>query len=889
LILVASASAAGAALAAASFSRELVDASWIITLVCVFALLWGYQRNSALGWIHSAAAASAGLLTLGFLAGWAGSGPPLIAEVSAVVIAVTATALGLSARPYLRRVEHALANHANRTGDGWLVADRRGVVVAANPIATRVLVPALARADESISGKTVPRALLRAFQDASGDPVRLHLGGNRFFEVRVSAAEFGGWRRSTRTAVLREITGRRQQEQRLRRMANNDSLTGLWNRRRFLEHLDTRVALHQDDPGRLLALYFIDLDSFKTINDELGHAAGDHCLRVISQRLLAVASSDQLPGARDGTVEILGFRLAGDEFALIAEGIADRDEAERLAQVLLETGRDPIQYSDRTFSTSLSVGITVCPEHGTDTETLMKRADAAMYEAKHRGRDRYEFYDASFDRGEMGSVGPAEFIPIAERSGLISDLGAWCLRETCRQLRIWSDQGFDVVPISVNVSSIQFSQGDLRKVATEALREFAVDPNFIELELTESSILEENDETLLCLRDLRAIGLRVSLDDFGSGYSALTYLGRFPLDVLKLDYGFVRDIEHNDAAAGIVKAVISMAHTLGLRAVAEGVEDVEQAGLLTEMGCDELQGFLFSPAVPREKAETLLARDGEEPKSLTLQAPLIGIDPHGAVATVAPVSRVVSSEPEAVAPELDLRVLLVDDAQQSLGMMALRLIRLGFDLHYATTVEEADHFVSEERDTLQLVLTAPGGDLEGVGMLRSRLSNARQCSVPLIVMGERPGEDRRAAIRDAGATWVMWAPFEDGEMSFLLHAAIESSDLPGHRAEQRVPVNENVWLRVGQVRHVGVLTTLSIGGCFIETAAAPEPGTWMRLDFELPGCPIRVFGEVVYRRATGGVSGELCDGVGVQFSDLDKPSETAIHKLVETIAARYAP
>ncbi len=928
-------SALGGAVVAPSVAQLGAGAAWMVPLGCVAVLLMGYHPSATLGWLHVSGAVSSGALAVGLLSGLYPETLPPGTPFDAALLASAAAALGLSPAIDRRRVERALAAHADQSGDGWVVADRRGRVVGANAAAARALFPQLA--SQPILGKALPKVLLRAMAESGGRATRVNVGEDRFFEVSTSAAQPGRWFGRTFTAVLREVTGRRHQEQRLRRMANNDSLTGLWNRRRFLEHLEARVAHYQDDSDRHLAVFFIDLDSFKSINDELGHAAGDQCLRAVSQRFLVLAHGDHPSAPRERMGRIRPFRLAGDEFALVADGIADRSAAEALAIALVEEGRTPIQDSERTFSTSLSVGIALCPEDGTNTETLMKHADAAMYEAKRRGRDRFVFYDTSFDRGEdrakliesglrraleegglqlhyqpkvdartlrlagfealarwssaeLGAVGPAEFIPIAERAGLISELGAWCLGEACRQLRVWSDQGYDVVPISVNVSSLQFSQGDLGAVAADALREFALDPRFLELELTESLILQENDETLLCLRDLRAIGMRVALDDFGSGYSALTYLGRFPLDVLKLDYGFVRDIEHNDAAAGIVEAVVSMAHTLGLEVVAEGVEAVEQAQRLAAMGCDQLQGFLYAAAVPWDQAEGLLTREGETRRTLSPQTtPDIGREEHGAVATVAPVSRVVATQPAEEERAYDVRTLLVDDARQSLGTTALRLTRLGFDLHYAPNVDEAQRFVADEREALRLMLVSPRVDLRAISALRAELSRDRESAVPLVVMGERPDEERRRAIREARATWVLWAPFEDGEMSFLLHSALESSDAVGHRAEQRVPVNENVWMRVGQVRYVGVLTTLSVGGCFVEMVDPPEPGTWMRLDFELPECPIRVFGEVIYRRGEGRLLGELCQGVGIHFSDLDKESEEAIQQLVETIAARYAP
>ncbi len=930
-----------AALAAALLAGHAPpEMQWLfegtISVLCVAALLWLHRPNEALGAFHLGVSAAVGVLAAAVVA--LGEDELGARALSGALLGATVSALALSETRRAQVVKRVLVAHLDRSGEGWVVSDRRGAVVAANELARRILFPDLDLENETVAGKLVPEFLLRALRDPSSRTFPLNLGDQRFFEITVSEAAARGPTRDLRSAVLHEITGLRNQEQRLRRMAHYDTLTGLSNRRRFLEYLESRVTKHQDDHQSDLALLYADLDSFKAINDELGHGAGDQCLRTMAERFVTLTR-----GARPGTPsEALGrvraFRLAGDEFALVAEGIPDREAASHLAHALIDMGREPIQYSDHTFSTTLSVGIALCPNDGADTETLMQRADAAMYAAKRHGKDRFEFYDASFqssedrvkriERGlraaidageielhyqpkvdastrtlvgfealtrwnssELGKVGPAEFIPVAERSGLIAELGTWCLRETCRQLRVWSDRGYDVVPISVNVSSMQFTHGDLRYIATEALREYAVEPTFLELELTESLILRQDDDTLLALRDLRAIGLRVSLDDFGSGYSALTYLGRFPLDILKLDYGFVRDIENNDAAAGIVEAVISMARTLGLSVVAEGVESLEQAELLARMGCDHLQGFLFSPAVPHEKAEGLLAHAGEAPKPLAAQEPSLSNfdDTHGAVSTATPVSRVAVAVPEENCVKVEARVLLIDDAQGSLGETALRLTRLGFDLHYAPAIDEATFFIADKRDSLRLLICPPNADLAAVSCVRSRLTRDRRDPIPLAVMGDAPDPDRRTAIREAGATWVLWAPFEDGELSFLLHAAVESSVVAGHRAEQRVPVSENAWVRVGPIRRVGVLTTLSIGGCFVEMENPPEPGTWMRLEFELPDVPVRVFGEVLYRRSEQSARGCLNDGVGIHFKDLDKESEEAIRTLVDTIAARYTP
>ncbi len=386
--------------------------------------------------------------------------------------------------------------------------------------------------------------------------------------------------------------------------------------------------------------------------------------------------------------------------------------------------------------------------------------------------------------------------------------------------------------------------------------------------------------------------MRVSLDDFGSGYSALTYLGRFPLDVLKLDYGFVRDIEYNDAAAGIVGAVVSMAHTLGLSVVAEGVESRDQADLLEGMECDHLQGFLFSPAVSSDEAEAFLTRSGDEPRKVAPVAELTHADEtHGAVATADPVEavgRIGPVEPEDV-EDVEGRILMIDDEAGSLGPTALRLTRLGFEIHYTPALDEAEHFAAEAPEAMRIILASPACDLDGLRAIRTRLSESHTQTVPMVMIGDRPDPERLEAIRAIQVTWALWAPFADGELGFLLDSAVEASDIAGHRAEQRVPVNENAWLRIGKLRHVGLVTSLSIGGCFVEIADPPEPGTWMRIDFELPDASIHAFGEVLYRRAEGNRRGTLNRGVGLQFSDLDKEAEAAIVAFVREVARRYTP
>ena len=305
-----------------------------------------------------------------------------------------------------------------------------------------------------------------------------------------------------------------------------------------------------------------------------------------------------MPGRRgESTVA----RLSGDEFAIIASGIGGREEVDRIAQTLLERISAPITVDDRTISSSGSIGISIYPDHGGDVEDLVKAADAALYVAKEMGRARSVVYEEAFTteaeqvrrierelrhalgRGELhlhyqpkldarsevvvgfeallrwfspelGFVSPKNFIPIAEERGMICEIGAWCIEEACRQMRAWTDAGLEIVPVSVNVSSVQFAESDLERVITDALVRHQIDPHNFEIELTESLILEDNDTTALTLRDLRAIGVRVALDDFGTGYSALTYLNRIPLDTVKMDRGFLRGIEDDEAVEGVASA-----------------------------------------------------------------------------------------------------------------------------------------------------------------------------------------------------------------------------------------------------------------------------------------------------------------------------------------------
>jgi predicted signal transduction protein with EAL and GGDEF domain len=341
-------------------------------------------------------------------------------------------------------------------------------------------------------------------------------------------------------------------------------------------------------------------------------------------------------------------RLGGDEFTVLLSKLEAPEDAGDVARRILRAIPEPIALEGHTVSLSASIGVAIYPVDGEDVETLVKHADAAMYSAKEQGRDNFQFFSRRINavalrkvalesrlrealerdelrlhyqprmdlrtghvaaveallrwtHPELGVVSPREIIPLSEETGLITPIGEWVLRTACVQARKWQESGVGSIAISVNVSPRQFADKDLREVVGRVLRETGVSPRLIELELTERLLLQDNEETALVLRDLRAMGVTIALDDFGTGYSSLSYLARFPLDVLKMDRCFVRDVDHDTAAAGVAKAVIAIGHSLGARVVAEGVDSYEQERFLREQGCDELQGFLLAGALPEDE------------------------------------------------------------------------------------------------------------------------------------------------------------------------------------------------------------------------------------------------------------------------------------------------
>jgi diguanylate cyclase (GGDEF)-like protein/PAS domain S-box-containing protein len=442
-------------------------------------------------------------------------------------------------------------------------------------------------------------------------------------------------------SITRDITERKQTDRRLKQLAHYDSLTDLPNRVQFIDHLERAMA-EADRHERLLGVVFLDLDSFKYINDSLGHEKGDLLLREVAQRLSGAVR-------RGDTVA----RLSGDEFALVLADMRHVNDAVYVAEKILDVFRQSFRIAGHELFVTASMGITLYPFDDHNAQDLVRNADVAMYRAKETGKNNYQFYMAemtakaterlslendlrtALGQGELslyyqpivdvktgrivgmeallrwkhptrGMISPALFIPLAEETGLIIPIGAWVLRTACEQCRAWQKLGFASLHVAVNLSARQFHQKDLPAFIYGVLQETGLNPGALGLELTEGLVMQQAEASVNTLRELKAMDFRISIDDFGTGYSSLSYLKRFPIDVLKIDQSFVRDIPTDPDDAAIAITIITMAHTLGLKVVAEGVETEQQLNFLREHLCDAMQGYYFSKPLPPEQFEDLL-------------------------------------------------------------------------------------------------------------------------------------------------------------------------------------------------------------------------------------------------------------------------------------------
>jgi diguanylate cyclase (GGDEF)-like protein/PAS domain S-box-containing protein len=460
------------------------------------------------------------------------------------------------------------------------------------------------------------------------------LADGRIFEFKRSPLPAGGF-----VQTIEDVTDARRNEERIRYLARHDQLTDLPNRMRFVEEMGhVEEAIRR---GEKIAVIALDLDRFKTINDTLGHSAGDAVLRHVGNLINSVLRE------RD-----FAARLGGDEFAIIAYGVEEPAHAAKIAARIVQLLTKPLEVEGHRIMVGTSIGIAIAPNDGTETDVLMKNADLALYRAKAEGRGAYHFFQKGMDaalqrrrvieeglkqalardefrlvyqpifdlkelkilgfeallrwRSSSGEeIGPGEFIPVAEETGLILPIGEWVLRNACKTAASWPAR----VGVAVNISAVQFRARNLIELVTEALQSSGLEAERLELEITESLMLADSAHTLETLHGLRKLGVRISMDDFGTGYSSLAYFRSFPFDKIKIDRSFISELGRRQDNLAIITAVIGLSRSLGMSTIAEGIETEEQMQMLRAEGCEEAQGFLFSPPLPASAIPALLGAD----------------------------------------------------------------------------------------------------------------------------------------------------------------------------------------------------------------------------------------------------------------------------------------
>jgi diguanylate cyclase (GGDEF)-like protein len=602
-----------------------------------------------LEWIGLCGAAAAAMLICIALSAWS--------LLDAVLLAV-AGALALTVGFLLKRHQHV-----NRT----LAAERRHLHTAVNNIPQGlVLYDASARIvicneqyremfglspDVAKPGCTMQRliqhrketgsfdgdveafcgAIIRSVSLGKGTRQLTEAPGGRAIEIVNKPLKGGGW-----VATIEDITERKRAEQRIAHLAHYDALTDLPNRVLFRDKLEQ--ALKEIRPGEQLAVLYIDIDEFKGVNDALGHAVGDELLKAVAERLHACLNEADVAA-----------RLGGDEFAVIQTAVASDLETTRLVEALHAAIRQPIECTGHLITTDASIGIAMASDGSLNPDQLLKNADLALYGAKGDGRRTYRFFEPGMDarakarrtmemelrraitdgglevnyqplvnlrddgisgceallrwrHPKRGMISPADFIPVAEETGLINDLGQFVLNTACMEAANWPQH----VRIAVNVSPIQFRSQTLALNVAGALAASGLAAGRLELEITEAVLMRDDEAALATLHQLRALGVRIALDDFGTGYSSLSYLQRFPFDKIKIDRAFIRSIAEEGASSAIVQSVVNIAAASNMTTTAEGVEQEWQRDMLRQLGCTEMQGFLFSPAVAAGEIRRML-------------------------------------------------------------------------------------------------------------------------------------------------------------------------------------------------------------------------------------------------------------------------------------------
>lgn len=558
-------------------------------------------------------------------------------------------------------VDLRIAATAFELQDAMLVTDANNVILKVNQAFTRIT----GYSAEEVLGKT-PNLLSsglhdKAFYTAMWESInRTDAWQGEIWNRRKNGEVFPEWLIITAVkeadekveqvhhyvASFSDITSRKAAEEEIKQLAFYDPLTQLPNRRLLQERLKHSIDVERRD-GKRLALLMLDLDRFKAVNDSLGHLAGDELLQQVAARITA----------RLRDVDMVA-RLGGDEFVVLLEDIAHPEDAARVAEEIIFTLSKSFQLTQSNdVQIGVSIGISLYPEHGASYEELMDHADAALYQAKDQGRGCYAYFSEdqtiaarerialetrlrrAIEQQELrvfyqpqvdiasgrivgaealvrwqdpieGLIPPLRFIPIAEETGLILDIGKWVLQETCRQGRRWLDEGLPQLTLAVNVSPQQFRRGNISALVATVLNETGFPAEHLELEMTESGLMENQGDVMELLNKLRSQGVRLAIDDFGTGFSSLAYLKHFPLDVLKIDKSFIDDIPHLQDDMEIAATIIAMGHILGFKVLAEGVETAEQLAFLREKKCDSYQGYIKSPPVPAEAFALLLREQG---------------------------------------------------------------------------------------------------------------------------------------------------------------------------------------------------------------------------------------------------------------------------------------
>ena len=515
---------------------------------------------------------------------------------------------------------------------------------AVHPLDREAVSRAVVNAMEESNTYSIEHRILRP----DGDERTLHTQGKIEYD--------NSGRPARMRAVVQDISERKNAEERIYRLSFYDELTGLPNRELFLEHAKRAISGAQRSGFRVVVIH-VNLDRFKRINDSLGHAGGNELLKIVADRLAACIRQSDLVAKAQVAVDVRQTlaRPGADEFMVLLTGLLHSEGAANFVSRALKQLTQPLAVANQELFVTGSVGIAVYPEDGDDMDTLLKNADIALNHAKQAGGNCFRFYSVNMNnralerlsleaklnhamqRGEFelyfqpqtdlssgqtvgleallrwnsadhGQIPPGQFIPVAEESKLILDIGEWVLAAACNQLDAWQRDGYALVPLAINLSPHQFVERDLVQTIDQTLSASTFDSKYLELELTESAIMRDVEQTQRKLHRLKELGLKIAVDDFGTGYSSMSYLKRFPLDTLKIDRSFVLDLGLDPNDTAIIEAIIALTKSLGLLTIAEGVETADQRNILAELGCDWMQGYLISRPVPAHEIVTFLTR-----------------------------------------------------------------------------------------------------------------------------------------------------------------------------------------------------------------------------------------------------------------------------------------